>query len=63
MRQWTVAQARRALSVLAVSVEVAVLNVAPANAACGQTIDVGPKRSLGPGPAPLADPPRRQRRH
>jgi hypothetical protein len=31
-----------------------VLNVASASAACGQTIDVSPQRSLGPGPAPLA---------
>jgi hypothetical protein len=54
MGEWTVAQATRALSVLAICVGFAVLNVASARAACGQTIDVSPQRSLGPGPAPLA---------
>jgi hypothetical protein len=54
MGEWTVAQATRVLGVLAICLAFAVLNVTSASAACGQTIDVSPQHSLGPGPAPLA---------
>ncbi len=54
MHDRMVAQTRRSLCVLALSSAVAVLHVASASGACGQTIDVSPQRSLGPGPAPLA---------
>lgn len=54
MADWTVAQTTRALRVLAIWLAFAVLHVASASAACGQTIDVSPQRSVGPGAAPLA---------
>jgi hypothetical protein len=45
---------RRAWPVIATSAALLAFSAAPASAQCGETTDVSPRVSAGPGPAPLA---------